>query len=114
MEKVSFTGFNSMAKLSSTAMKRGRLSTIRDGLGVYKALRLGVPFYRTLRRTPIVDGEKTTTTINETIDSSVFDRFRRDESYRPRNIMQWAARHNIDPGELKDSVVAYDPSTTPP
>jgi len=91
-------------------------ATIHDsfaemGWGAYKAIKLGRRFYRSVGRPPIVEGTTTTTTINETIDASVFQRWRRDGAYRPRNLVQWAERHNVDPGALTDSVLAYDPST---
>ena len=94
-------------------------ATIHDsfaemGWGAYKAAKFGRPFFRTMGKAPIVDGKTTTTTINETIDASVFQRWRRDGSYRPRNLTQWAEQHKINPGELKDSVVAYAPSTAAP
>ena len=53
--------------------------------GIYRVLRR--PFYRPIGRGPVVDTHSgdVTTTINETIDSSVFDRWRKDSAYRPQN-----------------------------
>jgi hypothetical protein len=59
-----------------------------------------------------------TSTINETIDATVFDRWRSDETYRPKNLSDWATRRSVDPSTLKQSVRANDgtaiiPTTVP-
>lgn len=59
----------------------------------------------------VVDGVKSST-INETIDSSVFDRWRGDPSYRPASIAQWASRRNVDARTIFGSIRADDPTTT--
>jgi uncharacterized protein (DUF2235 family) len=50
--------------------------------------------------------------INETIDDSVFDRWRRDPSYRPDNLKDWATRHSVDPASLTHAVRADAPLMT--
>lgn len=45
--------------------------------------------------------------INETIDASVFDRWRSDKTYRPPNLSDWARRRSVDPAAVKTSVMAY-------
>jgi hypothetical protein len=53
--------------------------------------------------------EATTSRINETIDGSVFDRWRADADYRPPNLAAWAKEKNVDPGKLAGAVGAADP-----
>lgn len=79
------------------------------GHGLYRAVKLGRPYLRTIGADALVNGEKTTTTINETIDATVFDRWQRDTAYRPLNLSNWAKRRGIDLSSLKGSVRADDP-----
>lgn len=48
--------------------------------------------------------------VNETIDASVFQRWAEDESYRPKNLAQWAQRHKLDLSKIARSVHADDPA----
>jgi len=57
---------------------------------------------------------RTDATVNETIDASVFARWRADGDYRPPNVADWAARHRVDPAALTASVLAGDPTTAAP
>jgi hypothetical protein len=50
--------------------------------------------------------------INETIDSSVFDRWRFDPNYRPLNLSEWGRRYEIDVGGIVSSIRA-DSRLTP-
>jgi uncharacterized protein (DUF2235 family) len=60
---------------------------------------------------PPFEGEKGTyTRVNETIDASVFDRWRSNSNYRPANVTDWAKRYGIDPNELTASVLASAPT----
>jgi hypothetical protein len=81
--------------------------------GIYKALTFGNAFYRPIGAEPIDTGDAVTTTINETIDVSVFDRWRKDKAYRPQNLSDWAKRRNADPSTLTGSVRADDKSIVP-
>jgi uncharacterized protein (DUF2235 family) len=81
--------------------------------GVYKALTFGNAFYRPIGAEPIDTGDAMTTTINETIDASVFDRWRADAAYRPKNLSDWASRQNVDPSTLNQSVRADDKTVVP-
>jgi hypothetical protein len=38
--------------------------------------------------------------INETIDASVFEKWRKDPFYRPENLTDWAERHGLNPGDM--------------
>src|SRR5262245_24680643 len=48
--------------------------------------------------------------INESIDASVFERWRSDHGYRPQNLRGWAQKYKVDPGILMHAVRADDPS----
>jgi uncharacterized protein (DUF2235 family) len=72
------------------------------------------PFYRPVGIPPEAGTEATTSRINETIDGSVFERWRMDESYRPPNIVEWAKRLSIDPASLNGAVMAKDPKIKVP
>jgi hypothetical protein len=76
--------------------------------GLYRACKLWRPFHRTIGTPAVASGTKTTTTINETIDGSVFDRWRQDSTYRPVNLAAWAQAHNTDIGSLRAAVRADD------
>lgn len=72
------------------------------------------PFYREIDAAPINKSDGIETTINETIDNSVFERWRNDRNYRPVNLAKWAAKHSIDPGIQQNSVLARTPSSVAP
>lgn len=74
--------------------------------GVYKALTLGKQYYRPIGAEPVDTGDAVRTTINETIDASVFERWRSDATYRPKNLLEWAERRGVDPSTFKQSVRA--------
>ena len=67
------------------------------------------PLYRTIGGEPDVQDNGTHVNVNETIDKSVFDRWRTDPSYRPRNLLEWADRKHVDPAKIAGSVMANDP-----
>jgi len=60
----------------------------------------------------MVGTQATTNRINETIDASVFERWRADPAYRPGNLVDWAQRYSTDPAMLQTSVPATDPGQT--
>lgn len=80
--------------------------------GVYRACKLFRPFYRQIGAAPLVSGELTTTTINETIDGSVFDRCRGDPKYRPKNLVTWAGAKDLT--SIQGSVRADNPTVVVP
>jgi hypothetical protein len=53
------------------------------------------PFYRPVGTPPEKGTLATTNRINETIDGSVFERWRVDDSYRPPNLAVWAKRKSV-------------------
>ena len=51
-------------------------------------------------------------TASETIDASVFDRWRNDPSYRPENLVDWARRHGMsDPSVINATIDAAHVTT---
>ena len=72
------------------------------------------PLYRTIGREPDVRDDGSHININETIDASVFKRWRADPTYRPSNLVEWAHRKNVDPAHLQTSVWADDPTAEVP
>jgi uncharacterized protein (DUF2235 family) len=76
--------------------------------GIYEIVTLGKHYYRPIGAEPVDTGDAIKTTINETIDATVFDRWRVDSTYRPQNLADWASRRKVDPGTLKQAVLAKD------
>jgi len=72
------------------------------------------PHYRPIGAAPIATGGGTDANVNETIDASVFARWRADDGYRPQNLADWAARHQADPAQLTASVLADNPNVAAP
>jgi len=77
--------------------------------GWYRLCRLGRPYYRRVGLPPEAEGPGVTT-INETIDASVFTRWRADKTYRPPQLSSWAKLKNIDIDKITGSVRTDDPS----
>jgi uncharacterized protein (DUF2235 family) len=71
-------------------------------------------FYRPVGIPPEEGTLGTTTRINETIDGSVFERWRVDENYRPPNIVEWAEQKSVEPADLNGAVLAADPKISVP
>jgi uncharacterized protein (DUF2235 family) len=81
--------------------------------GAYKLVTRGRRFMRTIGADPAPSSDtQLRENINETIDASVFERWRSDAGYRPSNLAEWATRRRIDPGALTASVRGDDPSVT--
>ncbi len=78
-------------------------------------LRLFIPrFYRPIGTDPEQGTVSITERINETIDGSVFDRWRGNPDYRPPNLKDWALRRGVNPAALTGACLARDPSVTVP
>jgi len=78
--------------------------------GAYKWV--SQPYYRPIGAAPIPSSEKEMReNINETIDASVFARWRADSTYRPANLVDWAKRRSVDPTALTTSVMADSVAT---
>ncbi len=72
------------------------------------------PYYRPIGELPkeICDG--THAIVNETIDASVFERWRSAAKYRPYNLVAWAKRYAVDIATLNKSVRADKPKEVVP
>lgn len=79
--------------------------------GIYR--RFKAPYYRIINTAPMPTGKpnETELPINETIDVSVFNRWREDASYRPPNLLSWVSERNANINLLTTSVLASDPNT---
>lgn len=82
--------------------------------GMYRAAKLWRPYLREIGQASVVSATGTSTTINETLDESVFDRWRKDPKYRPANLAKWGEARHIDIASLRTSVRADDPSVLVP
>lgn len=82
------------------------------GYGIYHLI--SSPLYRPIGADPEVLDDGTHPTVNETIDTSVFKRWRADSAYRPKNLVEWAQRKKVDPAQLQTSVQADKPQEAAP
>lgn len=71
-------------------------------------------FYRAIGTEPEQAEDGTHTTVNETIDASVFERWQKDPTYRPPSLDEWAKRKKVDIATLRQSVRADDPHVAVP
>jgi uncharacterized protein (DUF2235 family) len=82
------------------------------GKGFYS--KISKPSFRPIGRDPEIRDDGTHSNVNESIDQSVFERWRTVPTYRPENLAEWAARKNVDPAKLTSSVRADDPMIVAP
>ena len=83
--------------------------------GAYRIPTGWQPYYRPIGPVPVLKGDgRSKSTINETIDGSVFERWRRDPSYRPPNLAGWGRDRRCDPGSIIGTVRADDPRVAVP
>jgi hypothetical protein len=78
-------------------------------LGLYRLYTLNRRYYRPIGVPPKSEGDNVVN-INETIDASVFERWRTDSSYRPPGLQFWANAKSVDAASIKTTVRADDPS----
>jgi uncharacterized protein (DUF2235 family) len=79
--------------------------------GAYKIATWGNRFYRDIGADAAASSvTQNRISINETIDRSVFERWRADVSYRPSNLQSWANRKKVHLEELARTVRADDPA----
>lgn len=74
--------------------------------GFYALAKLGRRFHRMIAPPPKPVTNGTAVTVNETIDGSIFDRWRDDPLYRPPSIARWAAERGRDPAALRGTIDA--------
>lgn len=77
--------------------------------GLYRACHGFVPYYRPIGTEPARAGDIAHNVVNESIDASVFERYRSGSSYRPANLVDWAKRKKVDMSALTSSVRADAP-----
>ena len=83
--------------------------------GFYPIFTLGRRHFRIIGAPKTTTSEYVEGTVNETIDASVFDRWRYDAGYRPKNLMDWAERKKIpNIADLRSAVMADNPSVAVP
>ncbi|PVZ19553.1 MULTISPECIES: DUF2235 domain-containing protein [unclassified Pseudomonas] len=78
------------------------------GGGLYRLLTLGRRWYRPIGAAPLETPTQSTAAINETIDASVFRRWREDPGYRPVNLQRWAQALQLDPAAVQSCLWAHD------
>ncbi|UFH51039.1 DUF2235 domain-containing protein [Pseudomonas sp. KNUC1026] len=83
-------------------------SYAKMGGGLYRLLTLGRRWYRPIGAAPVETPSQSTAAINETIDASVFRRWREDAGYRPVNLQRWADQRRLDPATVQGCVWAQD------
>ncbi len=77
--------------------------------GLYRLYTLNRRYYRPIGVAPKDEGDGIVN-INETIDASVFERWRADNSYRPPELQAWANSRKLDPAGISASVRTNDPT----
>ena len=71
-------------------------------------------YFRPIGAAPQQKDDGLQSNVNETIDSSVFERWRLVSEYRPPNLVEWATRNNASPASMKTSVMADAPQVVAP
>ena len=75
--------------------------------GAYKLLTFGKRYYRPVGPDPVPSSAtQMRENINETIDASVFERWRADKNYRPHNLYEWGVRRRVDIRAITTSAMA--------
>lgn len=74
--------------------------------GAYRLFKLNRRYHRTIGADERQVKGGHSLPVNETIDASVFDRWRGDPDYRPPGLAAWSRRRGIDPGSVTTSLDA--------
>jgi uncharacterized protein (DUF2235 family) len=71
--------------------------------GVYRIVKLGRRNFRKIGRDRVATKKLAgwSHSVNESIDASVFERWRSVPKYRPKNLIEWANRHGVKPEEVR-------------
>jgi uncharacterized protein (DUF2235 family) len=112
MKKAESRGltFRSDVDLDGDALKAPLADSYKEFADGWYA-KVSSPLYRAIGRAPEIREKGTYAVVNETVDASVFDRWRADPAYRPSNLVDWARRKEIDPAKVFTAVRADDPQT---
>jgi len=81
-------------------------SFAKFAFGLYRLIKFGRRHYRTIAKRPMKVDNGSVAPVNETIDGSVFDRWRDDDGYRPPSIVKWAKRFGQNPAKLMGAIDA--------
>jgi hypothetical protein len=85
--------------------------------GFWKLFTFGKRYVRWVQSDPVEKKDGWVETVNERIDLSVFERCRRDKNYRPRSLVEWANRKNLDLEDIASSPADHgdlcDPCVAP-
>jgi len=106
---LTFLGNTEIEDSAATAGVSDSFAQMLDGW--YRVMRLGRRFHREIGAGPTPEGA---VTINETIDASVFQRWKTDPAYRPPGLAKWAAAKGIDLGKIAGAVRADRPEIVAP
>ena len=115
MKKAEALGlsFRSEVNLDGDALKAPIADSYKSfGYGLYALV--SSPLYRTIGREPNVREDGSHINVNETIDASVFERWRADPTYRPANLAEWGQRKKVDPAQLQNFRAGDDPRVDVP
>ena len=115
MNKASLQGlaFRSDVALDDDELTAAVADSYQDFMyGIYR--HFSQPYYRPIGARPAPVRRGAGYNVNETIDASVFARWRVDGTYRPPNLADWAERHQADVAQLHTSVLAENPSVAAP
>jgi hypothetical protein len=82
--------------------------------GAYPIVKRGRRYHREIGALPVETEADITNTINETIDASVFERWRANPGYRPPGLARWPKRHGVNPQVFSTTVRANDPKIFAP
>ncbi|MEJ6781459.1 DUF2235 domain-containing protein [Aminobacter sp. Piv2-1] len=110
MQKASAHGltFRNDVELDGDATTAPIADSYRAFLGGGYAL-LKSRYHRIIAAPPDKRSDGIHSTVNETIDKSVFDRWRTDPHYRPESLSNWAKRFELSIEQLNGSVHADKP-----
>ncbi len=115
MKKASLHGltFRADVDLDGDELKEDVTDSYREFMyGIY---RLFSPrYFRPIGAPPAPVKGGTESSVNETIDASVFARWNSRADYRPPNLADWAALHGVDVAVLTGSLLADDPGQAAP
>ena len=116
MSKASLLGltFREPISVDDRVYTAPTTNSLESAYGVYYFKQFGLRYFRFIGELDRTAGTVWTETVNETIDASVFERWRRNSSYRPKNIQVWASYHRLDPSGLHGSVMAKKPREAAP
>jgi len=64
--------------------------------GLWKVLTFGRRYIRWVQSDPVLKAKGRVRTVNERIDWSIFERWKRDTTYRPASLREWAGRKKLD------------------